>query len=373
MSGNDPGRKIKERRLALGYSRGQLAASVDATPTNIAAWEKGDEAPDGDVIPKLAKVLGIGSHELVTQLAAGAPAFSDAADTAAADAATKVRAAKGNGRDGPAPAIRGTDLPGDAGSGAPEDDGRPPERQATAVAAGSAAPERDALEGHRPGAGTAEVNQPAAEVEEIAAELAEASDAPLAGVAAIDVEATPEPVEGVAGVPSPPTGKPIPDVESSPDGDGRFPRHDVVVPTAGDISGTHSVAGDRFAAAAPVTTVADAPAGLTDAPTEAVPVVASPAVPVAVAATASAPPAPRTTEPSQGPFQDVLAAVDRFQHVVFDPERPYHFWIRTALTIVFLLIGLRILAWAVPAFFDALADILDTIESTTPDTTFPSG
>ncbi len=41
----------------------------------------------------------------------------------------------------------------------------------------------------------------------------------------------------------------------------------------------------------------------------------------------------------------------------------------TALTVIVLLIGLRVLAWAVPAFFDALGDILSTIESTNPTAT----
>ena len=50
--------------------------------------------------------------------------------------------------------------------------------------------------------------------------------------------------------------------------------------------------------------------------------------------------------------------------MIFDPKRRILFWIRTVLTLIVLLVLLRVLMWAVPEFFEALKDILDTIEST---------
>lgn len=105
---------------------------------------------------------------------------------------------------------------------------------------------------------------------------------------------------------------------------------------------------------------------LIDAPTEAVPVVGRqpplviPLVPPAQP-TAATEPVPRA-----------YGSLQRFMATVFDRDRSYLFWIRTVLTIVMLLVGFRVLAWAVPALFDALGDILGTIESTNPTpTTIP--
>lgn len=106
--------------------------------------------------------------------------------------------------------------------------------------------------------------------------------------------------------------------------------------------------------------------GLIDAPTEAVPMVER-QYPV------MAPTAP-PMRPSTAPRSEPATGYQRLLQNVFDPDRPYLFWVRTALTVILLLIGLRVLAWALPAFFDALGDILGTIESTNPtSTTFPSG
>jgi transcriptional regulator with XRE-family HTH domain len=101
------------------------------------------------------------------------------------------------------------------------------------------------------------------------------------------------------------------------------------------------------------------PAELVDAPTEAVPVVGQAPVIVVTA------PAPAAAEPATG----LYGSYRRFLAVLFDRDRPYLSWIRAALTVIVLLIGLRVLAWAVPAFFDALGDILSTIESTNPTAT----
>jgi transcriptional regulator with XRE-family HTH domain len=101
------------------------------------------------------------------------------------------------------------------------------------------------------------------------------------------------------------------------------------------------------------------PPDLVDAPTEAVPVVGQASMMVVTA------PAPAAAEPATG----LYGSYRRFLAVLFDRDRPYLSWIRAALTVIVLLIGLRVLAWAVPAFFDALGDILSTIESTNPTAT----
>ena len=109
----------------------------------------------------------------------------------------------------------------------------------------------------------------------------------------------------------------------------------------------------------------DGPPRLEDLPTEAVAPVAPPRDPVPVAAT----PTPAATrEPDSSLMSGALHPVTGFLRTLFDPERRYLFWIRTALTVVAILIMFRILATVVPAFFDTLGDILDTIESTTDST-----
>ena len=112
-------------------------------------------------------------------------------------------------------------------------------------------------------------------------------------------------------------------------------------------------------------------------PGEAFPVVPVPSAPAGVAvaapphaASAREPVAPTTPPEMQEP--GLLAGWNRTLRTLFDPERRYLFWLRTALTVLILLVFLRVLAWAVPAFFDTLGDILDTIETTT-DTTIIDG
>lgn len=127
---------------------------------------------------------------------------------------------------------------------------------------------------------------------------------------------------------------------------------------------------------------------IVDQPTEAVAIVGTPATggvpavslpsPPAGAVLAAPPVAPPVGQVRPGPAAQetqqpgLLAGWNRALHTLFDPERRYLFWLRTALTVLVLLVFLRVLAWAVPAFFDVLGDILDTIETTT-DTTVIGG
>ncbi|MBA2337365.1 MAG: helix-turn-helix transcriptional regulator [Acidimicrobiia bacterium] len=225
------GDTIKNRRLSLGQSRGQLASRLNTTATIVADIERGVRQPDADTINRLARALGVDPAQLT-----GSP--------------------------------RGT----------PDDPNVPaPARAATTV-----------------------------------------SGAVVAG-----------------------------------DGFDGFERIPVVT---GPVA-----AGPRPASRS------GAFSDLVDAPTEAVPVVGqhSPLVIPLVAPNPSPAAAAESAPGTYGSFQ-------RFLATVFDPDRSYLFWIRTALTIVMLLVGFRVLAWAVPALFDALGDILGSIESTNPTpTTIP--
>lgn len=163
------------------------------------------------------------------------------------------------------------------------------------------------------------------------------------------------------------------------DGGGVVPAVPASPRAAATVSGA-AAAGDGFdgferipVVTAPVAT-GPRPAGragafpdLIDAPTEAVPVVGQ-QPPLVIPLVAPTPSPAATAEPTPTAY----GSFQRFLATVFDRDRSYLFWIRTALTIVMLLIGFRVLAWAVPALFDALGDILGTIESTDPTpTTIP--
>ena len=114
-------------------------------------------------------------------------------------------------------------------------------------------------------------------------------------------------------------------------------------------------------------------AALVELPTERIPVIKDAPPPPErqptqppVAVVTAPPPQPRADAVTQSapaivtPWRQTLEAI-------FDRDKPWLFWIRTFGLLIGLLILLRILAWAVPEFFTALGDILDTIQSTTPD------
>lgn len=287
--GRDFGTLISERRLALGYSLGQLANRVRATASEVRAWERGDRAPDHDVVTRLAAELALDPEELI---AAAHGAETDAADT---------------------------------------DDVEP-----TAVVTGPAVADSAEAEGE---AHPAESD----DGEESAADEPEGEDVYREELAAEDAE---------------PTGRVAASAEESPPVDsssGEDENEEVSVAVGGPDAG-------------------DEAGRLAELPTEAVPVVAAPsAVAVDEVVAVQAPSHPVQAPPSQRVGAGTLDPVTSFLRVLFDPERRYLFWVRTVLIFVVFLVFLRVLAWAVPAFFDTLRDILDTIESTTTDTTLPGG
>lgn len=59
--------KIKERRLALGFSQIKLSQALNVHQTAISQWERGKALPCANKLPKLAHVLGCTVDELLSQ------------------------------------------------------------------------------------------------------------------------------------------------------------------------------------------------------------------------------------------------------------------------------------------------------------------
>jgi transcriptional regulator with XRE-family HTH domain len=291
--GRDFGTLISERRLALGYSLGQLANRVRATASEVRAWERGDRAPDDDVVTKLAAELALDADELI------AAAHDVERGAAAADI----------------------------------DDAEPTAVVMSPVVA-DAAPD-----------GSEEGAEALADAGEPAADEGEGEAAP-----------TEEPTGGD----KEPTAQVTARADETPTGDASLEQDDDQQDEAPGVVGATDVSGEAER--------------LADLPTEAVPVVAAPgAVAVEEMVAVQAPSHPVPAPPSQKAGAGTLDPVTSFLRVLFDPDRRYLFWVRTVLMFVVFIVFLRVLAWAVPAFFDTLRDILDTIESTTTDTTLPGG
>jgi transcriptional regulator with XRE-family HTH domain len=60
------GAHLAALRQAAGFSQSALAAQVGETQQNIAFWEQSDKPPRSDVLPKLARVLGVSVEECST-------------------------------------------------------------------------------------------------------------------------------------------------------------------------------------------------------------------------------------------------------------------------------------------------------------------
>jgi transcriptional regulator with XRE-family HTH domain len=70
------GDMVRERRLAAGYSLGQLASKVGRTAAVVREWERGEGYPDPDLVERLAETLEIDLGEIAALLPA--PATSPA-------------------------------------------------------------------------------------------------------------------------------------------------------------------------------------------------------------------------------------------------------------------------------------------------------
>ena len=58
-------RRLVELRQAAGLTQPELAARIGTNPSNIAFWELSGTAPRGEVLPALAKALGVSIDELL--------------------------------------------------------------------------------------------------------------------------------------------------------------------------------------------------------------------------------------------------------------------------------------------------------------------
>jgi transcriptional regulator with XRE-family HTH domain len=57
--------RIREARVAKGWTQGRLAAEADVSLRTITAWERGLRAPEPPTLVMLARVLDIEPHELL--------------------------------------------------------------------------------------------------------------------------------------------------------------------------------------------------------------------------------------------------------------------------------------------------------------------
>ena len=84
MSDDQPvGEFIRERRLALGFSAGQLAMRLGSTAAIVRSWERGQEPVPSDVYSGLAELLDVEPSQL-TVLAGAAEAVEEKSMTRAA-------------------------------------------------------------------------------------------------------------------------------------------------------------------------------------------------------------------------------------------------------------------------------------------------
>jgi transcriptional regulator with XRE-family HTH domain len=59
------GTRLADLRRAAGLTQVELAKLVSETQQNITFWEHSDKPPRSDVLPKLAKVLGVSVEQLL--------------------------------------------------------------------------------------------------------------------------------------------------------------------------------------------------------------------------------------------------------------------------------------------------------------------
>jgi len=76
---------VRDRRLALGYSLGQLATKVNKTAASIRGWEKGESFPDMTEAVALAAALDLDAKSLVELIPEDATAATVADDPAAGE------------------------------------------------------------------------------------------------------------------------------------------------------------------------------------------------------------------------------------------------------------------------------------------------
>lgn len=331
------GAVVRDRRLALGYSLGQLATKVNKTAASIRAWEKGGSVPTAAEADALAAALDLDAEVLRGLLAESEVRVSEpAADVAVLNpwTASNKSAAK------------------------------PSDESAAADQAPTAEPEAVDIEleselAPESGANDADIDTaPAAEAaSEIEGEPDSSREAgedeqavAVAAVTAQDLEAADEGDE----------------VNRADRGDG-----DETVDQDALGDDRESLADDAIDRNPP------ADAAIHEAMTEAVPVVpASVAVAThessleAELRTAAADPfdAARDSNPLIYWWETAVG----WYRQLFDPNRRWIYRVRYVLLLIAFYIMLRLLAWAGSELWDAIGEVLDSISfspSETPDVT----
>ncbi len=336
-SGPEFAQIINDRRLELGYSLGQLANRLGTTASKLRAWERGQGDPDAATIQRLAEELDLDVDLLAASVAARAAAEPDPAGDATAVVAAQPQEA---------PVVEADVVEADVVEPA----------AATGESDAEEAPEEPA----ESGAEEAEADVVAAAMEEKLEQAGEAEAVTgfdvgdAVGVTSFDGDEGEHAEQDPTGLVA----------AGSTDG---FDGLDIALEEQDQHDDGAAVV-DAAASEADTAAQPDDESGLVEQPTEAVPVVSAggvdSGVPAAGVAVATAP--PRTAPAPVEPIERVgmFAPIERIFRAIFDPKRRILFWIRTVLTLIALVVLLRVLLWAVPEFFDALKDILDTIEST---------
>jgi transcriptional regulator with XRE-family HTH domain len=289
---------IRESRLALGYSLGQLATKVGRTAATVRSWERGEAVPNEESRTALELVLDINPGGLESLLPPAQPESAAAGDDS--------------------DETSGSDEASNDGDTDPD------------------APDPELSEDHAVDAdGVESVDGEAPEASLEDAESDEQSDH--------EVSDDGEEAELDGSEPAPPV---VPLVtEGVPPDDEEASLDDHTDDTDDTVEGVAAV------------TPFEVDPALVDEPTEAVvvPVVAA-ATGVATqtrsVVTVSEPKEPRTRNPLR---------------VFFDPQKRWLYWVRALLTIVVAVVLLFVLVWAVGELFDALGQVLDSIEPTEVD------
>lgn len=315
---------IRDRRLALGYSLGQLATRVHKTAASIRAWEKGDSVPDKSEVPKLADVLDLDA-ELLAGLLSDAAASTPKAAPAETATAKKAPAKKRTAEKAPATKTPAKPSPGE-----------PPPAEGELAESGPT--------GSDPIPTDVTATEPAAEVSP--RRPREPADRRPAEAKSSERSATEEVGRGDAAA----TADEAADIDSS--------RHVAATEPAEAAAGASQPAG-----------LADA--GLEDARTEAVPVV--PAGSVAVASR-HAEPDVRAAEaqPIRAPADNPLVrawdtAFDWYRRA-FDPRNKWIYRVRVVLLLIAFYLMLRVLGWAGGELLEAIGDALDSFSFTPTET-----
>lgn len=301
MSANSSlGSLIRERRLARGYSLGQLASEVGATAANVRSWERDQESPDTQQVPRLAEALDLETGAIETLIVVAAEpveAVADPRDEAYSDSGATSAVTVVGVEDEPEVGEEVEPEVGEEESPADELGGEEPEDSDVAAEAAAGSPvDQDDDE--------AAATEDAVVTGDSEADEAEATAVPVSAEVADEDEPSSDEVAAVAEEPTeampPPVATPPP-----------------------------------AAAAAGVPTAQSKPPG---------PVGKQRAV-----AEIGPPP------PLQ--FPNPLKSF-------FDPHKRWLYYLRITLTIIVLFVLARVFFWALGELWTALGEVLDSIEST---------